>query len=357
MAEPGKTRLFSIEAIRGIAATFVVLYHVSRHLNKAYDTPTLVQVLKFGHAGVDLFFVVSGFIILFVHYRDIGQPSRIRHYLSRRFSRVMPTYWIALAITLLMGLAAGHAMPSPSALVWSITLLPSPEEPILGVAWTLKYEIVFYALFCTLIFSRRAGLGIFAVWLVWILATWLDCEPLASIPDNIGISLSVTGTYNLEFFMGLAAAYWLRRGRVPMPRLVMIVGLTLLAAASAAENIGYLDGYATPARLAYGIPSALLILGAAEAERRGQLRVPAGLRLLGGASYSIYLFQFVFIGIAWQLLLATRLSERIPLWAAFLLLAGAALAGGVMMAQQVEQRLLRLMRGERPQRRVRVDAV
>jgi exopolysaccharide production protein ExoZ len=355
MLEPTKTKLFGIEAMRGIASTIVVLYHVSRHINKAYHAPILVQTLQFGHAGVDLFFVVSGFIIFFVHHRDVNQPLHIRHYLSRRFSRVMPTYWIALAITLLMDLAGGHTMPSPVALLWSITLLPSPQEPILGVAWTLEYEIVFYALFGTLILSRRAGLAIFAAWLGCILVTWLDWGPLAAAAGNVGIPPSLLGTYNLEFFMGMAAAYWLRRGSVPKPRLVMVVGLTLLAASCITESAGYLNGYSPSARLAYGIPSALLLLGVAEAERRGQLSVPVGLRLLGGASYSIYLFQFIFIGIAWQLLLATKLDGQMPLWASFLLLVGVALTGGVVMARQVEQRLLRFMRRGPSQIRMRLD--
>ena len=84
-----------IEALRGLAATAVVFYHTARHTDKAYGTPLLRQIFQFGHAGVDLFFVLSGFIILFVHFRDIGQPGRLSYYANRRFTRVMPTYWVA----------------------------------------------------------------------------------------------------------------------------------------------------------------------------------------------------------------------------------------------------------------------
>ena len=70
-------RLVGIEAGRGIAASLVVLYHVSRHLDQAFGAPMLVHAFQFGHSGVDFFFVISGFIILFVHYRDIDNPLRL----------------------------------------------------------------------------------------------------------------------------------------------------------------------------------------------------------------------------------------------------------------------------------------
>ncbi len=348
MSRPAKTRLSGIEAVRGCAATAVVLYHAARHLNWVLGTPQLMRAVQFGHAGVDLFFVVSGFIILFVHHRDVGEPSRSRHYLARRFSRVMPTYWVALGLTLLISLAAGHAVPPVARLLWSVTLLPSVEEPILGIAWTLQYEIVFYAAFSVLIISRRAGLALSGVWLGWILVVWLGWGAVAAISGNAGIPSSLYDPYNLEFFMGMAGAYWLRRRTVPKPRLFLAVGLAVLILTAAAEDAGYLDGYAAPARLAYGIPSALLILGVAEAERCGRLTIPAGLRLLGGASYSIYLFQFVFIGVAWNLWLAAGLDGRTPAWASYPLLVCAGLAGGMAMARLVERPLLRLVRSERP---------
>ena len=174
-------RLGSIEACRGIAAAAVVLYHAARHLNKIYGLPSLTAVFQFGHAGVDLFFVISGFIILYVHYRDINSPARLRHYVGRRFTRVMPTYWVALALTVLLA-AGGHAgLPSLSDLIWSVSLAPSDHQLLLGIAWTLRYEIIFYALFCILIVNRIAGLVTMSVWLAAIIfvASWPRRSALA----------------------------------------------------------------------------------------------------------------------------------------------------------------------------------
>ena len=120
-------RLPWIDACRGIAATAVVLYHTARHFDKNYALPALKGVFQFGHAGVDLFFVLSGFIILFVHFDDIGRPQRIQRYVERRLTRVLPAYWVAVAITIGLSLAGGHSI-ALSDMAWSIMPLP-PSFP------------------------------------------------------------------------------------------------------------------------------------------------------------------------------------------------------------------------------------
>ncbi len=86
------------------------------------------------------------------------------------------------------------------------------------------------------------------------------------------------------------------------------------------------------------------MLGVAAAERAGSLVVPRWLSALGSASYSIYLFQFVFIGITWQAFLVSGQADRLPASALFLLLAGASLVGGVVVARTVERPLQGLLR-------------
>jgi exopolysaccharide production protein ExoZ len=109
---PAAARLSGIQGLRGIAAVAVVLSHAARHVNMAFGMPVLITAFQAGHAGVDLFFVISGFIILFVHHRDIGQPSRLCHYLGRRFNRVMPLYWVALGLTVGLSAVGGHSPPT-----------------------------------------------------------------------------------------------------------------------------------------------------------------------------------------------------------------------------------------------------
>jgi len=332
-------RLDGVEAGRGIAAAAVVLYHAARHLNKAYGLPLLMGAFQFGHAGVDFFFVISGFIILFVHYRDIGTPARLGHYAGRRFTRVMPTYWIALALTIAMTAAGGrYGFPRSHELLWSALLLPSWTEPLLGVAWTLQYEIVFYAVFAILIVSRTAGLLALSLWLAWIVIG-------LTLRVSFNIPPSLYGIYNLEFFFGMAVAYWLANHRVGRPRWVLLAGLASFALACAAENAQLLDGYSGWARLAYGLPGALILLGIVEAERQHLLVVPRALRILGSASYSVYLFQFIFIGIVWKAWLMFGLDRQLPYAAAFIVLAFGGVAGGILTSRWVEYPLMRWIRG------------
>lgn len=340
-------RLSGIEAGRGVAAVLVVLYHVSRHLDAAFGAPWLKAAFQFGHAGVDFFFVISGFIILFVHYADVGTPGRIIHYAGRRFTRLMPTYWVALALTVALLLAGGHHDLSLSHLAWSASLLPSNQPMVLGIAWTLRFEILFYALFAVLILSRPAGSLVFAIWLSATVGA-----SVASI-DSSWLPRQFYDAFALEFFFGMSAAYVLRNYTVPRARLVLATGLALFGLVAALEDFQLLDGYGNVARVAYGIPAAILVLGIAEADRQNRLYVPSVLRRLGTASYSIYIFQFVFIGIIWQGLTVTHLARLIPLPLEFLVLAGATVTCSVLMSVWVEYPLMRLTRGQRRGVRVR----
>jgi exopolysaccharide production protein ExoZ len=342
MADGAATQKFAgIEACRGVAAAVVVFYHAARHLDQAYGLPGLARLFQFGHAGVDLFFVLSGFIIAFVHYDDVGRPERLGHYIERRLTRILPLYWIALGLTVSLSVAGGHAPPAFSALVQSALLIPSETEPLLGVAWTLQYEISFYAVFCLLLLHRAAGLLVFFLWLSWIALSALGFGPASDLPA------SLYGAYNLEFFLGMGIAFWLKNHTVRSPSMILSVGAGLIILAAVAENTGLMDGYADPARLFYGLPAAMIVLGMAAMERRSDLKVPGIFSSLGAASYSIYLFQFIFMGAVWKLWLAVGLDTNLPPVASFPVLAVAGILGGVMVSRWIEYPLMRWVRHRR----------
>jgi exopolysaccharide production protein ExoZ len=333
-------RLAGIDACRGAAVTAVVLFLATRQLNWAFGVPFLLSAFQFGHAGADVFFVISGFIISYVHYEHIGTPARLVPFVWRRLTRLMPTYWVALAATVMMSKADGHRFPSLRSLAWSASLLASKGELLLGIAWTLRYQAVFYAMFCVLILSRTAGVLVLVLWLVGIVMSMLAGSVITGVPDLF------FGSYNLQFFFGMAAAYVMRNYRVPRPMTLLTVGIVLFAIAAIAEDIGMLDGYADPARLAYGLPAALIVLGTTEAVRRSLITVPPRLIALGVASYSIYLFQLVFIGIVSQLLLMSGLHRWMPELISFAVMLMAVAAGGTLVSRWFEYPVMRLLRGQ-----------
>ena len=333
---PVADKLLSIEMARGIAAAIVVFYHAARHFDKDVGFPLGRQAFQFGHAGVDFFFVISGFIILFIHIGDFGRPGRLVHYALRRCTRIYPIYWVILAVTVAIALVSSHHLPpSPFDVVWAALLLPTSGEPIVGVSWTLQHEVIFYVLFATLILHRRMGAAVLVAWfaviVVGLAGGW-------TIPPSAFFS-----AYNLEFLFGMGAALWLRRGTVPFARTLFALGLSSFAAA-AAEVFGLLDGYAPWARLAYGVPSALIVLGLVEMERQGAIAVPSRLLWLGRASYSIYLFHLTWIGLSYKLWTAGGLAGWAPPWAGFGLVAAAGIGGGVLVSVMIEYPLMRQVR-------------
>ena len=330
-----------IEAARGVAATLVIFYPTSRHIDLAFHAPILRAVFQFGHSGVDLFFVISGFIIYYVHFQDVGRPDRLLHYAGRRFSRIMPTYWVALAVTLLMISLGSHPEPGIGTLLSQSVFLPSGVPMILGVAWTLNYEATFYVLFAALIANRPAGWTLFTCWFGFVILGAVVGWHIPGLPERFQNAIV------LEFGAGMAVAAIARRNlSLPAPA-VLATGLAVFAAAAWLEDRGQLDGYADMARLIYGGASVLVVLGLILLPHQGWLTRHRLLGVLGSASYSLYIFQFVFIGTAWQAMLHTGLAALLPPLLQFAILAAAAIAGGVLASRHVEQPLIRACRSIR----------
>jgi exopolysaccharide production protein ExoZ len=334
--DAGAGRLAWIEALRGIAAAAVVCYHVARHFDANYGMPLLKAMFQFGHSGVDLFFVISGFIILFVHFDDVGRRGRIPRYVERRATRVLPIYWIALLLTVARRWAGGHGT-SVDDLAWAILPLPISADPVLGVSWTLQYELVFYAAFGVMIVNRAVGTGVMLGWLAGVVI-------IAGV-GPVPLPEAYWGLSNLEFFGGMAVAYRLVAGGFPRYKIVLAAGVGLFALAGFAEDFGWMDGYGKLSTLGYGLPGVLIVAGCAEASRRGGVRVPVILRMLGAASYSIYLFHFLLIGAMWTLWRASGLDRNIAPALGFVVFLLVSLAGGVVISRWVEYPLMRLLRG------------
>lgn len=293
---------------------------------------------KFG-AGVDFFFVLSGFIIAWAHWGDIGRPDRLGRYAVRRFRRIYPPYWgVLLPLSLAYFLFPAAGIPSqhdPVNFVFSFLLLPYPLPPILGVAWTLVFEMIFYVIFGLVILVGRVGWWALAA---WGLAVLVANTAFAALPFPLSVLLDV---HNIEFLLGIVAAWALRHHRVPAPAMLAIVGSALFVAQMLSKH-PLLDDPLV-GRLGYGIAAAMAMLGVVELERTRGLAVPWILRQLGAASYSIYLIHGVAISFGVQV--ATRLVPRsVPLGLVAIGLILTGVAAGIVYHHLAEKPLTRLMR-------------
>jgi len=339
----GRVKFEALEVGRGIAALLVVLHHTGNIIAEPrfYNAVPWGGHLKNFNVGIDFFFVLSGFIIAWVHSRDVGQPERLGHYALRRFLRIYPPYWgimLPLAVLYLLNPGAGKAQQHDLANVFFSTfLLPYPEQPILGVAWTLVHEMLFYGLFGLLIlWGRRAAL-LLPVWAVLI----ITAQFFTPLDFPLSILLSA---FNLEFLFGVGAALILRQRSVPMPRFLTIAGcLSFLAFMFFARSI---QDVSILARLAFGGSATVAIIGVVQWERQYGLRIPKPLMLFGSASYSIYLIHGVALSATIHIL--TRLFPKTSsLSLVILILATAGVSAGIGYHLCVEKPLSRWLRTPR----------
>lgn len=338
-------KLTGVEAARGVAALLVVLVHASSMFGEAkyFGQMPLGGLFKFGHAGVDFFFVLSGFIIYFIHAGELGDSRYVAAYWVKRFIRLMPVYWAVLAIyavLLAISPTRDRYEQDPLAIVTNILLLPQAHGPILGVSWSLSHEILFYLLFSTLFFSKRLGRTLFAVWGVMIVFNVVTHH----FKDWFWGGF-VFRIFNAEFFFGLFVAHALRAWRVRLPLTALVLGALLFLSAGIHESWGAPQPAEwLPRHLAYATGAAMALYGLVGLEYENRLRVPALASVLGEASYSIYLLHVILIMLMQQLYLIVSRWVQLPNTPVFIAVVALAVGGGSVFSKTVEQPLLKNLR-------------
>ncbi|RQZ39358.1 acyltransferase [Burkholderia sp. Bp9090] len=318
-AGEARAQLHSIQILRAVAALLVAFWHFAAAMPLYHHAPAWINTRNFaaiGNAGVDLFFVISGFIILHTHRRDAAGWAAAGRFLKRRVLRIYPLYW--MWTTVLVAMWSAHlVLKSHHAtlhyLICSYLLWPAANQdgiwrPFLEQGWTLGYEIYFY-----LAFAMAIALGLRRLLLPLLAATFLTvgvaCHLLGA-PTSVTM---LTGAQLIgEFLLGIVAATayavvrdrWTPAAMLAAGRMLVVAGvLGLLGAALAgADGVGnppmeLFVGHA-PRALVYGGPAFLLVLGAVLIDHVRPV-ADSALVLLGNASYSIYLtHNFVVAAVA-----------------------------------------------------------
>jgi exopolysaccharide production protein ExoZ len=295
--------LRSIQSLRALAAISVVLMHV----------PFIAR----GSFGVDIFFVISGFIIAFVG-NDRPAP-----FMLKRLIRIVPLYWLGTFGIFVMALIApsylGSTKPDPINLVRSLFFIPYQKEdgaiqPMMFLGWTLNYEMLFYTVFAfCLFFGRRSAV--------------LICKIFFLIAGAVGVVLrpevlpfrAWTDPIVVEFVYGLALyQFWSTKKLMRVPVYLSVVscmalyGLMVWIEGTMPNfELRVLQPAANDALrpLLFGLPAAALV--ALVLGMEGRIRFPALLVLVGDASYSLYLFHPYVLGALKRIIDAANGAERL----------------------------------------------
>ena len=236
---PKQMRAIGVDALRGVAALAVCLFHWEHF---AFSTSNDQQVFRFGLLGVELFFMISGYVILMVAMRE----TSVTHFIVARVVRLYPAYLISVLLTAVYVLYVGKysltAVLVNATMLQSFVAVPNITNPY----WTLAFEITFYGLLAIVLLTRRLPLievisiGCLVIGLAYRVAfpqamTLDDTRPLA----QLGFIL-VAPQFMPFFIAGMMLFRW-RAGtltRAGAAALALALGTTLLGRGDFAQISG-----------------------------------------------------------------------------------------------------------------------
>lgn len=299
-------KLGSIQILRFLAAFLVLFGHLMMEAKKFKvvdeDFYSVINVFPWG-AGVDLFFIISGFIIVYVMRNTQPSAKNIKSFLVRRIIRILPIYWFYSFLMIIAMLLFAHIISgdklSIDHVIASLFFIPWPHpasgsiRPILGQGWTLDYEVFFYYIAAISIFLNIAIRKYFITAVIcavfFISSAIKDSSYIFEFFGSSIILEFLLGIWLYEFFIRVQKLSWWQSGGM------VVVGVIMLIAG---EIYMPQNDYRFIAR---GLPSLLIAAGiiCSADLKREYGRVLKGLSLMGDASYSLYLSHpFVLIPFA-----------------------------------------------------------
>src|SRR5260221_1893104 len=328
--------LVHIQILRFIAAVSVIAFHalgVAPDGFKVAESP-ISFVMSYGGRGVDLFFVISGFIIF---YSTDPATLTAEEFLRRRVERIVPLYFLVIIAVTILAMAVPATFDTPG---WytarhilkslAFVAFTDGEMPVVYVGWSLEYEMYFYLAVALLMAASRDA------WrnIVVIFSALAIVGRIPGVEPALGNYAFFVDPIILEFVLGVIVGRVFVTGRVdwPMP----------VAAACAIAAVLLTDP--TQRVIVSGIPSALLVMAAAffSPKRTQTSRPERELAPFGDASYSIYLAQVETVSLAGTTV--AGLIPSIPPLLLFGVTSAIVFAFGLLLNIAIERPLLRLSR-------------
>jgi len=290
--------LTSVQALRGIAALLVVLFHLDAMFREgAPRSRDFGDFWARGFAGVDMFFVISGFIMVYVTQDLAPKLRNAGRFPYARITRIYPLWWV-FAILMMVYFYTAYGQPAAPDkangngvlpyIVKSFFLLPQTHDPVLGVGWTLIHEMLFYLLFAVgLLFPRKYLLHWLGVWAGVIVLTSVFVGVQKGHAGNL--AELITSPINIEFILGAFVALGLTHEKTSSHGYLFWIGLVLFGLALLMNTPGRGQYFNWVRVIVYGLPCAMIVMGAVYLEQQDKLTVPKALVTLGDWSYSLYL--------------------------------------------------------------------
>ncbi|MEA5457538.1 acyltransferase [Arcicella sp. LKC2W] len=285
----------SIQFLRGLAALAVVIHHTGGYVKRYYEPHLLLgDYFSIGFAGVDLFFVISGFIIHFTSKNYLNNPSKIKEYLSKRFIRVYPIYWIITTLLFTLGWLITNVLhknvfsigyPHTFIAYLQTYLLFPLHFAINPVTWTLSYEIFFYVIFALLIVSKR----LIIIPLLILLGSFYNIFISQSGSELTYFNFIFSG-YNFEFALGCLIFQFYEKIQLSKALSLILLSVAIFIIIYFGYDVSDVDSFQRV--LTFGLPSGLILLTLLNLEKNGFISFPKLFLTLGDSSYALYLIHF-----------------------------------------------------------------
>ncbi|MBZ4190005.1 acyltransferase family protein [Niabella beijingensis] len=337
----------TIQVLRAIASLLVVLLHVTETVRQIFGFQFFGGIFRFGGAGVDIFFVISGFIIAYTSVHHIETPGALPVFLSKRFIRIFPTYWIIISGFLMMQLL----LPGFYRTLYSFdiknilgTFLLLPDHTMVnGVSWTLTYELFFYVLFALVFLIRSKNVLIFLmmgyVLILTLVSIWGSSEG-----NRGGWSGVVLFPMNIEFFMGVSIALIYKRIFQRRSVLLIWAGSVLFFAGAILDIYKVsLSDSALQRVIYFGVPAFFLVWGCVAFEQRRSVNISKTWILLGDASYSLYLLHLPFVAALAKILFRKGVDSSFIVHNCYLLLIAAICIISIVFFKYIEKPVIKIL--------------
>ena len=288
-------KINNIQGLRGIAVLFVVLFHLTKIEEKYGGNITILpDIFNFGMIGVDFFFVISGFIMIYISHDKFQSFENSKNFLYRRFARIYPTYWFYTIIVLIIFIIKPSMVNSSQGnqvdILASFLLYPSNILPMVMVGWTLIHEVYFYCFFFLLFWltPEKYIVKYLLIWAIIIIVLRLLLDTLFLQSPLINL---LTHPLTLEFITGaIFGKFFLIYQNIHFKSIyLMLIGFVIITLSGYSF---YVQGYIPPQewlRVVYlGIPALIILIISVFLENNNVL-FPKFLTYIGNASYSIYL--------------------------------------------------------------------